>query len=82
MAPLGRGFMGVGKMSAKKSKWFAKGHGHARWYDGSDTVLLDWNGKPDGAARYIPHVRRYTRNGAEYPSLAALFRAIENEHAQ
>ncbi|WP_276519372.1 hypothetical protein [Bradyrhizobium yuanmingense] len=35
-------------------------------------------GKPDGSARYAEH---YVRNGAEYPSLAALLRAIEAEHA-
>ncbi|WP_275945419.1 MULTISPECIES: hypothetical protein [unclassified Bradyrhizobium] len=38
-------------------------------------------GKPDGSARYAEHVNCYARNGAEYPSLAALLRAIEAEHA-
>jgi hypothetical protein len=63
------------------SKWFARGAGHAVRFHGSDTVLFQWNGKPDGHARYIPHVNRYARNGAEFASLAALLRAVEAEHA-
>lgn len=64
------------------SKWFAKGSGHARRYPGSETILLQWNGRPDGTARYIPHVNRYARNGVEHPSLAALLRAVEAEHQE
>lgn len=64
------------------SKWFAKGSGHVARYPGSETMLFKWNGKSDGTARYIRHVNRYARNGVEYPSLAALLRAVEAEHAQ
>lgn len=63
------------------SKWFAAGHGHATRFKGSETLLIQWNGRADGTARYVPHVKRYTRNGAEFKSLAALFRGIEAEHA-
>jgi hypothetical protein len=68
-------------MSTKsRSEWFANGSGHFTRYSDSDVLLFWWNGRPDGAARAIPHVRRYSRNGAEYPSLAALLRAVEAEH--
>lgn len=63
------------------SRYFAKGSGHAVRHHDSDLLLFDWNGKADGTARRIPHVKRYTRNGTEYPSLAALLRAVEAEHA-
>jgi hypothetical protein len=43
-------------------------------------MIVKWNGKDDGSARYTPHVRRYSRNGNEYASLAALLRGIESEH--
>ena len=62
------------------NKWFAKGSGKVSRYPGSDVLLFKWNGRPDGAARYIGHVKRYARNGNEYPSLAALLRAVEAEH--
>ena len=63
------------------SKYFASGHGHAVRFRNSDVLLFQWNGKPDGVARYIEHVKRYARNGREHKSLAALLRAIEAEHA-
>jgi hypothetical protein len=63
------------------SKWFGKGSGHVVRYIGSDALLFQWHGKPDGSARYVEHVQRYTRNGVEYASLAALLRAVEAEHA-
>lgn len=59
---------------------FAKGAGILESYSDSDTTIVKWNGKDDGSARYIPHVRRYSRNGNEYASLAALLRGIECEH--
>lgn len=62
------------------SKYFAAGHGHAIRFHDSSTVLIYWNGKSDGAARYVEHVKRYVRSGIEHKSLAALFRAIEAEH--
>ena len=64
------------------SKWFAKGSGHAIRYKDSETLLFYWNGKPDGTARHISHVKRYARNGAEYASFAALLRAVESEHME
>lgn len=68
-------------MSARKSnRWFARGAGCVTRYAGAETLLFSWHGRPDGAARFVPHVNRYTRNGAEYNSLAALLRAIEAEH--
>lgn len=63
------------------SKWFARGAGHVVRYTKSDSLLFQWNGKADGAARYVAHVKRYTREGREYTSLAALLRAVEAEHA-
>jgi hypothetical protein len=63
------------------SKWFARGSGHVIRYQNSETLLFQWNGKPDGAARFVPHVKCYARNGNEFPSLAALLRAVETEHA-
>lgn len=68
-------------MSKKTRKYFANGAGCATKYDGSDVMLLDWNGRPDGSARYIPHVKMYARNGKEYRGMAALLRAVEAEHA-
>jgi len=62
------------------SKYFANGSGHAIRLHNSELILLSWNGKADGCARAIPHVRRYVRNGVEHPSLAALLRAVEKEH--
>ena len=62
------------------SKWFAQGSGHVVRYHNSETLLFQWNGKSDGAARYVPHVKRYARNGNEYASLAALLRAVTAEH--
>ena len=63
------------------SKWFARGSGHVTRYTNSETLLFQWNGKPDGAARYVPHVKRYARNGIEYSTLAALLRGVTAEHA-
>lgn len=63
------------------SKYFAKGAGHVIRLHGSDTLLFYWNGKHDGSARYVEHVKRYTRNGKEHASLSALLRGIEAEHA-
>ena len=64
------------------SKWFARGSGHVVRFHDSETLLFYWNGRGDGAARYVPHVKRYTRGGAEHASLAALLRAVELEHVQ
>lgn len=64
------------------SKWFAKGAGHAIRFHNSDTLLISWHGRDDGAARYVAHVKRYARNGAEFGSLAALLRGIEAEHSR
>lgn len=63
------------------SKWFARGSGHVIRYRDSEILLFYWNGKEDRAARYVAHVKRYTREGREYASLAALLRAVEAEHA-
>lgn len=62
------------------SKYFARGAGHAVRFHNSETLLFTWNGRADGSARCIPHVRRYARNGVEHASLAALLRSIEDEH--
>ena len=62
------------------SKYFARGAGHVIRYKNCESLLFYWNGKDDGAARYVPHVRRYSRNGTEHASLAALLRAVEAEH--
>lgn len=64
------------------SKYFGRGPGHVLRQRNSAILLFSWNGKPDGSARYVEHVNRYARNGREYPSLAALLRAVEAEHAQ
>lgn len=61
------------------SKWFGRGAGHVVRFHGSDTLLFSWNGRNDGCARYVSHVKRYVRNGVEYASLAALLRAVETE---
>ncbi len=50
-------------------------------YRDSDVLLFNWHGRSDGVARYVAHVKRYVRNGAEHKSLAALLRAVELEHA-
>lgn len=63
------------------SKWFAEGRGHVIRFHNSDTLLFQWHGKSDGAARYVEHVKRYTRNGSEHASLASLLRAVAAEHA-
>lgn len=64
------------------SKYFAGGAGHIIRFHNSETLLVYRHGKADGFARYVPHVKRYTRNGVEHASLAALLRAIEAEHAK
>ena len=64
------------------SKYFGSGAGHVLRRHNSAVLLFSWHGKPDGSAHYVEHVNRYARNGVEYPSLAALLRAIEAEHAQ
>lgn len=61
------------------SKWFANGAGHVVRFHNSDVLLFQWNGRPAGSARYVPHVKRYVRLQTEYPSLAALLRAVEAE---
>ena len=67
-------------MKYAMSKYFGKGHGHVIRCHNSEILLFSWNGKSDGAARSIPHVRRFSRNGVEHASLAALLRAVEAEH--
>lgn len=62
------------------SKYFADGSGHVIRVHDSETLLFKWNGKPDGHARYVPHVNRYSRNGQEHKSLAALLRSVAAEH--
>ncbi|MDA9547867.1 MULTISPECIES: hypothetical protein [unclassified Bradyrhizobium] len=62
------------------SKYFGNGTGHVLRQHNSAVLLFRWQGKPDGSARYAEHVNRYVRNGVEYPSLAALLRAVEAEH--
>ncbi|MGY4496978.1 hypothetical protein ACVWYH_000905 [Bradyrhizobium sp. GM24.11] len=64
------------------SKNFGNGAGHVLRRHNSEVLVFSWHGKPDGSARYVEHVNRYDRNGVEYPSLAALLRAVEAEHAQ
>lgn len=64
----------------RSQKYFAKGAGLVIRYRNSEILLFYWHGKNDGTARAIPHVRRYSRNGAEHASLAALLRSIEAEH--
>lgn len=64
------------------SKYFARGAGHVVRYRDSEILLFYWNGKENGAARYVAHVKRYTRERREYVSLAALLRAVEAEHAK
>jgi hypothetical protein len=62
------------------SKYFARGAGRVIRLLGSHVLLFYWHGRSDGAARFVEHVRRYTRQGIEHPSLAALLRAVEEEH--
>ncbi|MDA9505443.1 hypothetical protein XI09_12315 [Bradyrhizobium sp. CCBAU 11386] len=64
------------------SKNFGSGAGHVLRQHNSAVLLFSWRGKPDGSACYVERVNRYARNGVEYPSLAALLRAVEAEHAQ
>lgn len=64
------------------SKYFDRGAGHVVRFQNSDTLLFSHHGRADGSARYIEHVKRYARNGAEHKSLAALLRAVEAEHAR
>ncbi|OPY95779.1 hypothetical protein A5906_07375 [Bradyrhizobium sacchari] len=59
------------------SKSFGNGAGHVLRQHNSAVLLFSWRGKPDGSARYLERVNRYNRNGVEYPSLAALLRAVE-----
>ncbi|MBP0114829.1 MULTISPECIES: hypothetical protein [Bradyrhizobium] len=63
------------------SKHFGNGAGHVLRQHNSAVLLFSWRGKPDGSASYVEHINRYVRNGVEYPSLAALLRAVEAEHA-
>jgi len=63
------------------SKYFGNGSGHVIRLNNSETLLFKWNGKSDGSARFIEHVKRYQRNGKEHASLAALLRSVEQEHA-
>lgn len=64
------------------SKSFGNGAGHVLRQHNSAVLLFSWRGRPDGSARYVERVNRYARNGVEYPSLAALLRAVEAEHAR
>ncbi|MCA1530886.1 hypothetical protein [Bradyrhizobium yuanmingense] len=64
------------------SKYFGSGAGRVLRQHNSAVLLFSWRGKSDGSARYVERVNRYARNGVEYPSLAALLRAVEAEHAQ
>ncbi|MEY9459655.1 hypothetical protein ABH973_000068 [Bradyrhizobium ottawaense] len=64
------------------SKYFGNGAGHVLRQHNSAVLQFSWGGRPDGSARYIERVNRYTRDGVEYSSLAALLRAVEDEHAQ
>ena len=64
------------------SKYFGNGAGHVLRQHNSAVLLFSWRGRPDGSARYVERVNRYTRDGVEYSSLAALLRAVEDEHAQ
>jgi len=66
-------------MKYAMSKWFANGSGHVVRLHNSDLLLFKWNGKDDGTARYIKHVKRYVRNGSEFASLAALLRSVAAE---
>lgn len=61
------------------SKWFGNGSGHVVRFQNSDLLMITWNGRAGGTARYVPHVKRYARNGTEYKSLVALLRALETE---
>ena len=63
------------------SRYFDHGAGHVVRYHGDSTLFFQWHGRPDGAARYVEHVKLYVRNGVEHKSLAALLRAVEAEHA-
>lgn len=80
------------------SAWFANGAGYARRHHGSSTMLIDWNGKGDGAVTlrdaYVASrdrktgglksrkVTHYYRNSRLYTTRAALFRGIEEEHTK
>jgi hypothetical protein len=64
------------------SKYFGRGAGHVLRMKNSAILLFSWHGNPDGSARYVEHVNRYSRKGQEYPSLAALLRAVESEHQE
>jgi hypothetical protein len=64
------------------SKYFAQGAGHVVRFHNSDVLLFSWHGRAIGSARFIEHVRRYMRQGIEYPSLAALLRAVEQERKE
>jgi hypothetical protein len=61
------------------SKSFARGAGRVIRFHDSDVLLFYWHGRSIGAARWVEHVRCYTRQGIEHPSLAALLRAVEQE---
>lgn len=63
------------------SKYFGAGSGHVIRFHNSEILLFRWNGRENGSARYVPHVKRYARNGVEFASLAALLRAVVDEHA-
>lgn len=66
-------------MKYAMSKWFANGSGHVVRLRNSDLLLFRWNGRADGTARYIAHVKRYVRNEKEFASLAALLRSVAAE---
>lgn len=56
------------------------GVGYVARVEGAQTLVFTWRGEPDGTARYVPHVRRYVRNGVEHKSLRALMKAVAAEH--
>jgi hypothetical protein len=62
-------------------KTFANGRGFVNKPKGSTTLHLSWDGQPAGEARYIPHVKRFSRLGKEYKSLAELLKHVEAEHS-
>lgn len=69
-------------MRHDEDRCFAKGSGRYIRYKDSEILLFYWEGGAIGTARYIPHVKRYARNGKEYASLAALLRGVASEHKE
>ena len=61
------------------SRYFGGGVHHVVRFHDTNTLLFSRHRKYNGSARYVPHVKRYVRNGVEYRSLAALLRAVNDE---